>query len=67
MMKNNRSTPLGKLALSVGVMLLVVPTVQAAEAPAAPQVDAKAYVLMDYDSGKILAEGNADTRLNPRA
>jgi len=65
MMKNNRSTPLGKLALSVGVMLLVVPTVQAAEAPAAPQVDAKAYVLMDYDSGKILAEGNADTRLDP--
>ncbi|CAI2136042.1 serine hydrolase [Serratia sp. J2] len=65
MMKNNRSTSLGKLALSVGVMLLVVPTVQAAEAPAAPQVDAKAYVLMDYNSGKILAEGNADTRLDP--
>lgn len=65
MMKNNRSTPLGKLALSVGVMLLVVPTVQAAEAPTAPQVDAKAYVLMDYNSGKILAEGNADTHLDP--
>ena len=34
-------------------------------APAAPQINAKAYVLMDYDSGKILTEANADERLDP--
>ncbi|WP_223881545.1 serine hydrolase [Affinibrenneria salicis] len=39
---------------------------QAAEqAPAAPQIDAKAFILMDYHSGKVLAEANADQRLDP--
>ncbi|QTF08040.1 serine-type D-Ala-D-Ala carboxypeptidase [Brenneria izadpanahii] len=33
--------------------------------PAAPQVDAKAFILMDYHSGKVLAESNADERLDP--
>ncbi|MDR0806230.1 MAG: D-alanyl-D-alanine carboxypeptidase DacA [Enterobacteriaceae bacterium] len=33
--------------------------------PAVPQIDAEAYVLMDYDSGKILAEMNADARRDP--
>ncbi len=37
----------------------------AVETPAAPEVDAKAYVLMDYNSGKILASHNADERLDP--
>ncbi|EPU3933768.1 serine hydrolase [Morganella morganii] len=37
----------------------------AEETPVAPQVDAKAYVLMDYNSGKILASVNADERLDP--
>ncbi|GAA0326674.1 serine hydrolase [Morganella psychrotolerans] len=37
----------------------------AVETPAAPEVDAKAYVLMDYNSGKILASNNADERLDP--
>ncbi|HBC7442122.1 serine hydrolase [Morganella morganii] len=37
----------------------------AEETPVAPQVDAKAYVLMDYNSGKILASANADERLDP--
>ncbi|RZV00878.1 UNVERIFIED_ORG: penicillin-binding protein 6 [Serratia quinivorans] len=65
MMKRNLSTTLKKLTFSVSILLLAVPVVQAAEAPAAPQIDAKAYVLMDYNSGKILTEGNADTRLDP--
>ncbi|MDU6433441.1 MAG: serine hydrolase [Pantoea sp.] len=34
-------------------------------APAPPQVEAKAWILMDYASGKVLAEGNADDRLDP--
>ncbi|WP_346827655.1 serine hydrolase [Serratia inhibens] len=65
MMKKNLSTSLKKLTFSVGILLLATPALHAAEAPAAPQVDAKAFVLMDYNSGKILTEGNADTRLDP--
>ncbi len=33
--------------------------------PKPPEVAAKAYVLMDYTSGRILAESNADQRLEP--
>ncbi|MEE4409370.1 MULTISPECIES: serine hydrolase [unclassified Serratia (in: enterobacteria)] len=65
MMKKNLSTSLKKLTFSVSILLLATPVLHAAEAPAAPQVDAKAFVLMDYNSGKILTEGNADTRLDP--
>lgn len=54
-----------KLAFSVGAILLAAPTAYAAEPAEIPQINAKAYVLMDYNSGKILAEGNADTRLDP--
>lgn len=65
MMKKNLSTSLKKLTFSVGILLLATPAVHAAEPPAPPQVDAKAYILMDYNSGKVLTEGNADTRLDP--
>lgn len=65
MMKKNLSTSLKKLTFSVGILLLAVPAVHAAEPPAPPQVDAKAFILMDYNSGKVLTEGNADTRLDP--
>ncbi len=33
--------------------------------PSAPNVAAKSYILMDYDSGRILAEENADQKLPP--
>jgi len=33
--------------------------------PSAPNVAAKAYVLIDYDSGRVLAENNVDERLPP--
>ncbi|KFC95621.1 D-alanyl-D-alanine carboxypeptidase [Leminorella grimontii ATCC 33999 = DSM 5078] len=33
--------------------------------PAVPQIDAESYILMDYNSGKVLAEMNADTRRDP--
>lgn len=33
--------------------------------PAVPQIDAEAYILMDYNSGKVLAEMNADARRDP--
>ncbi len=65
MMKKNLSTSLKKLTFSVGILLLAASAVHAAEPPAPPQVDAKAFILMDYNSGKVLTEGNADTRLDP--
>jgi len=33
--------------------------------PTAPEVNAKGYILIDYHTGKVLAEGNADTPLAP--
>ncbi|WP_422385823.1 D-alanyl-D-alanine carboxypeptidase DacA [Leminorella richardii] len=33
--------------------------------PAVPQIDAESYILMDYNSGKVLAEMNADARRDP--
>ncbi|MDU6411864.1 MAG: serine hydrolase [Yersiniaceae bacterium] len=47
------------------LLLLTTAPAGAADAPVAPQINAKAYVLMDYNSGKILAESNPDTRLDP--
>ncbi|MGP4123286.1 MAG: serine hydrolase [Sodalis sp. (in: enterobacteria)] len=48
------------------LLLLAFPTLHAADAvPAAPEINARAYILMDYQSGKILAEANADQRLDP--
>jgi serine-type D-Ala-D-Ala carboxypeptidase (penicillin-binding protein 5/6) len=38
-----------------------IPTV----VPEAPQIAAKAYILMDYNSGKIIAENNSDEKLHP--
>ncbi|MCS2153581.1 serine-type D-Ala-D-Ala carboxypeptidase [Scandinavium goeteborgense] len=60
-------SPRGLAAGSL-LLLLVAPGIQAAEAvqqPAAPPVDAKAWILMDYASGKVLSEGNADDKLDP--
>ena len=33
--------------------------------PPAPTIAASAYILMDFDSGKVLAENNADVKLAP--
>jgi D-alanyl-D-alanine carboxypeptidase (penicillin-binding protein 5/6) len=33
--------------------------------PSAPDVDARSYILIDYMSGKVLAERDADARLEP--
>ncbi|MTB68052.1 serine-type D-Ala-D-Ala carboxypeptidase [Providencia sp. wls1943] len=51
----------------IGFSLFVVMSTSsyAAQTPVAPQVDAKAFVLMDYNSGKILASGNPDEHLDP--
>ena len=33
--------------------------------PGVPQIDAESYILVDYNSGKVLAEQNADARRDP--
>lgn len=53
------------LGTGLGLLVAVSSCVYAAETPVAPQIDAKAFVLMDYDSGKILASNNPDERLDP--
>lgn len=53
------------LATPTTLLLLSLSTAYAEQAPAAPQIEAKAWVLMDYHSGKVLAESNADERLDP--
>jgi serine-type D-Ala-D-Ala carboxypeptidase (penicillin-binding protein 5/6) len=56
------------LLLIVSVMISAI-TASAVQAevivPKAPDLDARAYVLMDADSGRILVEHNADERLPP--
>lgn len=47
------------------LMFMIPATALAVDAPAPPQVEAKAWILLDYASGKVLAEGNADDRLDP--
>jgi len=50
--------------------LLIASTPASAEdaeitTPPAPTIAASAYILMDFDSGKVLAENNADVKLAP--
>lgn len=54
------------LAAGSALLFLFSPSLYAVEqTPAAPPVDARAWILMDYASGKVLAEGNADEKLDP--
>lgn len=49
-------------------LFLFAPTLYVAQeqaAPEAPPVWMRAWILMDYASGKVLAEGNADEKLDP--
>ena len=62
MNKIRHSAAVGTLS---ALLLIVVSPVRATEAPAAPQIEAKAWILMDYHSGKVLAESHADDRLDP--
>ncbi|TDT60241.1 penicillin-binding protein 6 [Enterobacter sp. AG5470] len=60
------SLSLRGLAAGSALLVLFTPSLYAAEqTPGAPPVDARAWILMDYASGKVLAEGNADEKLDP--
>jgi D-alanyl-D-alanine carboxypeptidase (penicillin-binding protein 5/6) len=54
-------------ASSIALSTVVAPAVFASPIvmPDAPQIAAKGYVLMDYHSGKVLAEKEMNTKLSP--
>ncbi|TPE18901.1 serine-type D-Ala-D-Ala carboxypeptidase [Pantoea vagans] len=56
-----------RLRLLAATSLLIIAPISAyaEQAPAAPGIDAKAWILMDYASGKVLTESSADQRLDP--
>lgn len=64
-MKTYSKNTVRRWALSATLLLAISPVIRAAQAPEAPQVDARAWFLMDYASGKVLAQGNADEKLDP--
>lgn len=47
------------------LMLVTAPALSAIQMADAPQIEAKAWILLDYSSGQVLAEGNADEKLDP--
>ena len=53
--------------LCLPVLLLIAPVAMSAEqmTPAAPELAAKAYVLMEASSGQVLVDNNGDQRLPP--
>ncbi|WP_051691065.1 serine hydrolase [Photorhabdus australis] len=64
-MKKNLAMTMKCVTAALTVILVASTHVYASNEPIVPSVDAKAYVLMDYDSGKILASNNPDERLDP--
>ncbi|MEK9496888.1 serine hydrolase [Photorhabdus sp. P32] len=65
MMKKSLAMTMKCVIAVLTVASMVSARVYASDEPIVPPVDARAYVLMDYDSGKILAAGNPDERLDP--
>ncbi|EGG7373349.1 hypothetical protein HKF35_004561, partial [Salmonella enterica subsp. enterica serovar Infantis] len=60
------ASSLRSLAAGSVLLFLFASPVKAEEQTIAPPgVDARAWILMDYASGKVLAEGNADEKLDP--
>lgn len=52
-------------AAALAALLLVRSAAAAVPIPAAPQLDARGYLLVDHQSGRVLAERRADERLEP--
>ena len=59
-------TAISMSSLSVANPIIPIPTQpQPIITPSTPNLDAKSFILMDADSGKIIAEKNANTRVAP--
>ena len=56
-----------KLITLIGTVALTFATFSQAATiiPSPPQINAKGHILIDYTTGKVIAEGNADTLLAP--
>lgn len=65
MKKTRHSLSAWALSCSASLLLITLTPARAVEAPSPPQIEAKAWILMDYNSGKVLAESQADQRLDP--
>ena len=63
-MRNYKSLLIA-LVTSVGVSLSSMTASAAVVIPPAPSVAAKGYILIDYNTGKVIAEQNADIQLYP--
>jgi len=64
-MTNTRFSSRLRHLAATSLLILAPLSVFAEQAPAAPGIDAKAWILIDYASGKVLAESSADQRLDP--
>jgi len=51
--------------LASAVAQVPEPNLSAPPVPAAPQIGAESYLLMDFNSGRVLIEQNADMRVEP--
>lgn len=68
--KSDSSTPQGTRSVAtpvggVAAASTTTPALKPPPIPAPPQVNARGYFLMDFVSGQVLAEVNADQRLEP--
>jgi D-alanyl-D-alanine carboxypeptidase (penicillin-binding protein 5/6) len=54
-----------RVSLCLWVAAASLDAAAALSVPPPPTVNARAYILMDYDSGQILAESKADERMEP--
>ena len=61
----HKSTPPPASAPASAPTTAPAPAVATNGIPSAPDVDAVSYILMDYASGKVLAERDADKRVEP--
>ncbi|MGC0932276.1 serine hydrolase [Pantoea agglomerans] len=64
-MTNTRFTSRLRHLAATSLLILAPVSVFAEQAPATPGIDAKAWILIDYASGKVLTESSADQRLDP--
>jgi serine-type D-Ala-D-Ala carboxypeptidase (penicillin-binding protein 5/6) len=59
------AAPAASAAPPASVPAVSAPAVAGMAIPGAPQVDARSYILVDYQTGKVLAANNATERMEP--
>jgi serine-type D-Ala-D-Ala carboxypeptidase (penicillin-binding protein 5/6) len=59
------AAPASSTAPSASLPAVSAPAVAGMAIPSPPQVDARSYILVDYQTGKVLAAADATTRMEP--